>query len=255
MEALLNPASGGYINENDAETQNNTPDTNTDTDIDTDMDTDTDKDIDKDIDKNTDTDKDIDKDTNIDIDKDTDKDTDTEGEKQAESLADAVDIGWLDLGNAEFYEGKGGFTGLRYKGADHKRIQLRRAIPIQHPSDYISVADQESKEIGMIQALTDLKDDQLRIVTDELNRRYYCPEILEVKSVRDKLGYVYMELEVFAGGERHERNAAINDVNKNIRLLDSNRLIVFDVDGNRFMVNALDKLDRKSLKRLEPYMF
>ena len=173
----------------------------------------------------------------------------------ADSLAEAVDIGWLDLGEAEFYEGKGGFTGLRYKDNDYKRIQLRRAMPVQNPSAYISVADRESKEIGMIRALADLRDDQLRIVSDELNRRYYCPEVVEIKSVRDKLGYVYMELEVFAGGERHERNAAINDVNKNIRLLDANRLIIFDVDGNRYMVAALDKLDKKSLKRLEPYMF
>jgi len=173
----------------------------------------------------------------------------------SDSLSDAVDIGWLDYGKAEFYEGAGGFTGLRYDGKDYKRIQLRRALPVQNPSEYISVADRENKEIAIIRALTDLKDDQLRIVSDELNRRYYCPEILEIKSVRDKLGYVYMEMVVYAGGERHERNAAINDVNKNIRLLDANRLIVFDVDGNRFMVNSLDKLDKKSLKRLEPYMF
>jgi hypothetical protein len=128
-------------------------------------------------------------------------------------------------------------------------------MPQRNPSEFISVADPESKEIGMIAALNNLSDAQLKIVSDELDRRYYCPEILEVKSVRDKLGYVYMEMTVFAGGAKHERSAAINDVNKNIRLLDSTRLIVFDVDGNRYIVNALDRLDKKSLKRLEPYMF
>lgn len=178
-----------------------------------------------------------------------------EYKRGADDLAQAVDIGWLDLSKAVFYEGSGGFTGLCYGDKEFKRIQLRRAMPDRSPSEFISVADQESKEIGMIHALTDLSDDQLRIVSDELNRRYYCPEILEVKSVRDKLGYVYMEMEVFAGGEKHERSAAVNDVNKNIRMLGANRLIIFDVDGNRFLVNALDKLDRKSLRRLEPYMF
>ena len=172
-----------------------------------------------------------------------------------EDLAQAVDIGWLDLEKAVFYEGGGGFTGLCYGGKEYKRIQLRRAMPDRNPSEFISVADHDNKEIGMIHSLTELRDDQLKIVSDELNRRYYCPEILEVKSVRDKLGYVYMEMEVLAGGEKHERNAAVNDVNKNIRMLGSNRLIIFDVDGNRFLVNNLDKLDRKSLRRLEPYMF
>lgn len=170
-------------------------------------------------------------------------------------LSHAVDIGWLDPDKASFYEGTGGFVGLRYGGKEYKRIQLRRAMPDRNPSEFISVADRESKEIGIIHALSDLSGDQLRIVADELNRRYYCPEIVAVKSVRDKLGYVYMEMEVFAGGERHERSAAINDVNKNIRMLGLNRLIIFDVDGNRFIINELDKLDKKSLRRLEPYIF
>lgn len=170
-------------------------------------------------------------------------------------LSQAVDIGWLDLDKAEFYEGTGGFTGLRYGDKEYKRIQLRRAMPDRYPSEYISVADHENNEIGMIKALTDLRGPQLGIVSNELDRRYYCPEIIEVKSVRDKLGYVYMEMDVFAGGERHERSAAVNDVNKNIRMIGANRLIIFDVDGNRFIINALDKLDGKSLRRLEPYMF
>ena len=173
----------------------------------------------------------------------------------AGDLSQAVDIGWLKLDEAEFFDGTGGFTGLRYEDKEYKRIQLRRAMPDRYPSEYISVADHDNKEIGMIKSLVDLKGDQLRIVSDELSRRYYCPEILEIKSVRDKLGYVYMEMEVFAGGEKHERNAAVNDVNKNIRMLGANRLIIFDVDGNRYIINALDKLDGKSLRRLEPYMF
>lgn len=172
-----------------------------------------------------------------------------------DDLSQAVDIGWLALDKAVFYEGGGGFAGLRYADKDYKRIQLRRAMPDRYPSEYISVADSESKEIGMIRSINDLSDEQLRIVSDELSRRYYCPEILEVKSVRDKLGYVYMEMEVFASGEKHERSAAVNDVNKNIRMIGANRLIIFDVDGNRYIINALDKLDRKSLRRLEPYMF
>ena len=171
------------------------------------------------------------------------------------SLAGAVDIGWLDVAKAEFYAGAGGFTGLRYGDKDFKRVQLRRSMPIRYPSEYISVADHENKEIGMLRALSDLSEAQQSIVSGELGRRYYCPEILNVKSVRDKLGYVYIEMVVSAAGGTHERSAAVNDVNKNIRLIDANRLIIFDVDGNRYIVSALDKLDKKSLQRLEPYMF
>ena len=175
-------------------------------------------------------------------------------EGRSENLADAIDIGYLTLTEACFYTGPGGFTGLRYNGKEYKRVQLRRAMPVKHPAEYISVADHENKEIGMIRAISDLSAGQLRIVQDELDHRYYCPEILEIKSVHDKLGYVYMEMKLLAGGEQNDYTPAIKDVNKNIRLLGEDRLIIFDVDGNRYLVSSLQKLDKKSLKRLEPYM-
>ena len=173
----------------------------------------------------------------------------------APSLEASVDIGYLDLGRARFYKTSGGFTGLKYGEADYPRISLRRALPIEKPSEYISVADSENKEIGILRSLQELSDEQLPIVVDELDKRYYCPQIREIKSVKDKLGYVYMELSLVASDKVYEKNCAIKDVNKNIRVLDERRLLIFDVDGNRYIIPALAELDKKSIKRLGPYMF
>ena len=79
--------------------------------------------------------------------------------------------------------------------------------------------------------------------------------IVEIKSVKDKLGYVYMEVTIRGEGRTYDLNCAVKDVNKNIRMLDEDRLIIFDVDGNRYLVESLSKLDPKSVKRLEPYLF
>ncbi|MCL2508755.1 MAG: DUF1854 domain-containing protein [Oscillospiraceae bacterium] len=170
-------------------------------------------------------------------------------------LSEAIDLGILDPAQAEFFETPGGFTGLRLHGTEYKRVALRRAMPIAQPSSYISVADHENKEICVIRSLSDLDDENLRVVTAELDRRYYCPEVVSIKSVKDKMGYVYMELRVTGHGETFDKNCAVKDVNKNIRLLDESSLIIFDVDGNRYIVPSLAALDKKSLKRLEPYLF
>lgn len=171
------------------------------------------------------------------------------------SLADAIDIGLLNLTDATFYRTEGGFTGLNYAGKDYKRVSLRRALPLGDPMRYISVADSENKEIGIILDLAELKGEALEIVLAELNRRYYCPTVQEIKSVKDKLGYVYMEFVIEGPTGRAAKTCAVKDVNKNIRLLGDDRLIVFDVDGNRYMIESLKGLDKKSLKRLEPYLF
>jgi len=171
------------------------------------------------------------------------------------SLKDAIDIGLLDLSKAEFYVTPGGFTGLRYDGKDYNRITLRRALPIGHPDEYISVADKENKEIGIIRSLSELDEKQRSIVQAELDKRYYCPAVYEVKSVKDKLGYVYFELIIGRNGVKYKKNCAVKDVSKNIRLLGDDKLAIFDVDGNRYIVESLSGLDKKSLKRLEPYLF
>lgn len=171
------------------------------------------------------------------------------------SLSDAIDIGLLNLKDAVFYRTEGGFTGLQYAGKDYRRISLRRALPLGDPMRYISVADHENKEIGIITDVSALKGEARAIVLEELERRYYSPTVREIKSVKDKLGYVYMELVLEGQAGRSEKTCAVKDVNKNIRMLSEDRLIIFDVDGNRYMVESLKALDKKSLKRLEPYLF
>lgn len=174
---------------------------------------------------------------------------------QAASLESTIEIGFLQPDAATFFKTEGGFTGLRYQDKEYPRISLRRALPVGQPSAYISVADSENKEIAIIRNLTDLGSEQMAIVNEELSKRYYCPQVFEIKSVKDKMGYVYMELVIGDDKERYDKTCAINDVNKNIRMLDDDRLLMFDVDGNRYIVSSLSELDKKSLKRLEPYMF
>ena len=192
--------------------------------------------------------------------------------KQTGSI-DQIDINLLDLDKAEFYVAESGFTGLKYDGEDHKHITLKRALPVGRPMEYISVADQKNKEIGILRAVDELNDEQFVIVMNELNRRYYCPEILEVKSVKDKLGYVYMELllntpdSTSARSDKKEKKSgtgsakgfvkscAVKDVNKNVYMLSDRRLIIFDVDGNRYIINDLSAIDKNSQRKLEPYLF
>ena len=167
-----------------------------------------------------------------------------------------MDIGLFNVEQIEFYTTKGGFTGLKHNDSDYPHVTLRRAMPIGQPMEFISVADQENKEIGIIRSIDDLKTHQRDIVVNELDQRYYCPHVLEIKSVKDKLGYVYMELRLStAQGQEHVRSCAVKDVNRNIRMLDENSLIIFDVDGNRYIVPSLTGLDKKSLKQLEPFLF
>jgi len=173
-----------------------------------------------------------------------------------ESIKDQMDLGIMDLREASFYVAEGGFAGLRYKGEDYKHVVLRRIMPIDQPLNYISVADQENKEIGIIKSVEDLSDSQREIVEKELDSRYYSPVVLEIPSVKDKLGYVYMEMRLQnKQGKEYNKSCAVKDVSRNIRMLSGNSVIIFDVDGNRYVVPDLSALNKQSLRRLDSYLF
>jgi hypothetical protein len=173
-----------------------------------------------------------------------------------QTIKDQMDLGILDTKELTFYTAAGGFTGLKHKGEDYKHIVLRRIMPIEHPLEYISVADHENKEIGILRNVASLADDQRAIVEVELDNRYYSPQVMDVLSVKDKLGYVYMEMKLKnKQGRLYEKSCAIKDVSRNIRTLPNNSVLIFDVDGNRYVVPQISGLNKQSLKRLDAYLF
>jgi len=171
-------------------------------------------------------------------------------------MNEQIDLGIMDLNETEFYATEGGFLGVKFKGEDHKHIVLRKIMPMQEPLSYISVADEENKEIGILKSVEALPAAQQEIVIKELDSRYYCPEVLEVVSVQDKLGYVYMEMRLRnKQGAEYTKNCAIKDVSRNIRMLTPTSVIIFDVDGNRYIISDVANLNRQSMRKLDAYLF
>jgi len=173
------------------------------------------------------------------------------------TINQALDLGILDIKELTFYNAEGGFTGLKHKDKDYKHIILRRIMPIEHPMEYISVADHDNKEIGILREVDALDYQQRAIVERELDNRYYSPQVMEVISVQDKLGYVYMEMKLKNKQNKiYNKSCAIKDVSRNILTLpQSNSVLIFDVDGNRYTIPKIGDMDKQSLKKLDAYLF
>jgi hypothetical protein len=168
-----------------------------------------------------------------------------------QEVTELMDINIMDADKIEFYETGTGFVGLRYLDKDHKRVTLSRILPLNDPDDYISVIDTDGAEIGIIRSISELPEKQAMIVRDELSKRYYCPTVLKISSVKEKMGYVYFDVMI----KEKSKSFAVKDVSRNIRQLDDRRIIIFDVDGNRYIIEDINRLDVKSMRRIEPYLF
>ncbi|MCL2098842.1 MAG: DUF1854 domain-containing protein [Oscillospiraceae bacterium] len=160
--------------------------------------------------------------------------------------------------NAEFRRSEGGLISLDLKETDEffERIVIFRCFPITNPNEFLSVREPDSKkmgrgkEIGMIRYMSEFPKAQQDLFTEELDRRYFSPEITKIKSVKDKFGYMYWEAETDAGN----MNFILTNPFSNIRMLEDGRVFIHDMDGNSFHIKEPQKLDSNSLKKIEIYI-
>ena len=133
---------------------------------------------------------------------------------------------------------------------DLGRVFLHRAFPYDMPDKFISVLDKDGKEYGMIKDISALPEEMAQIIRAELKRKYFCPVITKINTVSAKFGYTYWE----ADSDMGKLSFSMHDTYRNIAKVGGNRLILTDVDGNRYEIRDYLLLDRKSFRKLELYL-
>ena len=121
------------------------------------------------------------------------------------------------------------------------------ALPIREPD---TREGGKGAEIGMIEKLSDFDKNTVKLINDELARRYFTPEISKIFSVKEKFGYLYFDVATSAG----KVSFVMNNPSSNIRLLEDGRSIIYDIDGNCFLIPPQDAMDKASFKKIEIYL-
>lgn len=163
--------------------------------------------------------------------------------------------------NATFKRSGGNLISLDITNADgepesFERIIILRSFPVTNPNEFLSVREPDSKkqgrgkEIGMIRRITDFDDATVSLINEELDRRYFTPAILKIHSVKEKFGYLYFDVDTSSGNVTF----VLNNPFSNIRVLEDNRILINDVDGNVFEILDPSALDSASLKKIEIYL-
>lgn len=136
------------------------------------------------------------------------------------------------------------------KTTEYDRIFLHRAFPFDHPESFISVQDKDKNEIGMISDLSVFPEETAERLRRELSRKYYAPVLTAIHSIRDRYGYAYCAAETKEG----PISFTMKDASRSIRKIDDHRVVITDVDGNRYDIPDTAALDRKSYRRIELYL-
>ena len=163
--------------------------------------------------------------------------------------------------NTKFKRSPSGLVSLELTRPDGKieefeRIVAIRCFPVTNPQEFVSVREPDSKkkgrgkEIGMIRRMADMPKETQELLNEELDRRYFTPEILRITGMKEKFGYSYWDVDTTAG----RVTFVLNNPFSNIRVLEDNSVFINDIDGNCFKIPDVAKLDAQSLRKIEIYL-
>lgn len=152
---------------------------------------------------------------------------------------------------ADFKQTEGGFTGLEYKGEKYGRVKVVRLFPFSDENRFLSIREYDSgKEIGIIEDLDNMTDASKDVILKQLKLTYFTPQITKIFKIKDEYGYAYFHVMTDKGECRFAINMGANAV---IKLSDT-RLIIMDVDENRFEIKDVDSLSQKERRMLDLFL-
>jgi len=170
-------------------------------------------------------------------------------DEKVNNLPPVDDIRYITPDTAKFEKTAGGFVSLSIKPDEYyKRVNLYRSFPHRETRKYISVRNSEGKEIGIIKCIDDFSKEEVAIIEEELNRRYFMPIITKINSIKTEFGFFYWDVETDAGPKMF----TINGGHSSVISITETRLLIIDTGGNRYEIENYQKLDTKSLKLVEP---
>ena len=163
-----------------------------------------------------------------------------------------LEMRFLTKDNAKFSRTDGGFVALRFGEKEYSRIGVYLTFPLTEPEEYISIreADEKAKEIGIIEKLSELDKDQQEMIREQIKLRYFMPTITKVLDIKDEYGYAYWNVITSFGACRFTTRMSGDAV----ILLGEARLMVTDIDGNRYEIPDFYQLSVGERKKLDLFI-
>lgn len=160
-----------------------------------------------------------------------------------------MDINFLTEEIAVFTETSGGLLSVRVMDEEHPVVYLHSSFPHTRQNEYISVRTFDNEEVGMIRSLSDFSSEVVELLQKHIGFRYFAPHITRIQEIKEEFGYSFWKAETSAGVCRFTVGRG-----QNIRFVTAEKLLITDIDGNRFIIEDVGKLADKEYRMIEMYL-
>jgi len=156
----------------------------------------------------------------------------------------------LQSGNVRFRRNAEGKVLLCVDGAEQVVAGVVSAFPLTHRHTMVSLRGADGEEIGILDDVGRLDEDSRRIIRQELDRSYFMPRITDIMDLSESMNVEEWKVQTDKG----PHTFLVRGARRNVRRMGRRRLVIKDVDGNRYDIPDWMSLPPYAQKLLEPYM-
>jgi len=133
---------------------------------------------------------------------------------------------------------------LMWRSADGSQqpVESICAFPLSYPEKEIVLQGNDKVELGIIEDLATLKPEIRKAILDQLEKRYFLPQVTMIHKMTERFGSAIWDLET----DRGRIVISTRQLNEAVRELGPKRFLIVDVDGNRYEIKDLDTLPPES---------
>ena len=158
---------------------------------------------------------------------------------------------YIDRDTAQFTRKGLTFVNMTFSdGKTVEKLQPRRLFPVSDRTRYISLLDESGAEQAVIRNLSVLEPQQQRMITECLDEYYLIPKITAITDFRER----FDGLSLFAETDRGPARIEIRTLNHGLRMDGPIRVLVRDVNDNRYEIPDVTRLDKRSRQILARYL-
>lgn len=170
-------------------------------------------------------------------------------EKETEEM---LRVRYLNDENAKFERTGTGFLSLRVGEEFYPRVQVVRMFPFSDKNQFISIrtAEERSKEIGIVENMGAVSKETADMLDEQLTLHYFTPVIKKINKIKDEYGFAYWNVVTDHG----ECNFTIRMGGNSIVHLSDTRILIMDIDENRFEIPDVNALSANERKRLDLFL-
>ena len=130
-----------------------------------------------------------------------------------------------------------------------QNVEPRCLFPITNARKFITLLDENGAEQAVIRDLDALPKDQRKVIEGCLAEYYLIPYVVKILNAEEKFGLNILDTETDRGPARIEISNLLRGMKQ-----DGNRVLLRDVNDNRYEIPDVTKLDVHSRHCLEVFL-